>query len=403
MLLMLMLAIIMTPILGISVSAQGSPSPAIEPVSPQSAADWSPPRTVFIPETGHTIDGYFLDLWREAGGFFSFGNPITPESTTDDGHVVQYYQYARFEYWPEGDEFGNTVFVGDIGEELRPVTVRRFMPGGGIETKNTRATQTQLPGATAELLSLTRAWLPLPEDAGGQNSANWRYVPETGHSVANGFKAFWERTGEAFYLGNPLTEEYTLGGVVYQIFEKGQLAWEAGSDPYMVPLGRKLAERYNLNMGAIDQGSIPTYSEDLWIRPEPPEPTMPTVDPRAPKRLDIDLTAQYMRAYQGDVVVIESYVSTGRVPQFETPTGTFFINNKLESQTMEGVLGGEYYNVPDVPDVMYFTDRGHAIHGAYWHNNFGSTQSHGCINLPMDVADFVYEWATIGTQVDIHY
>jgi hypothetical protein len=39
---------------------------------------------------------------------------------------------------------------------------------------------------------------------------------------------------------------------------------------------------------------------------------------------------------------------------------------------MEGVLGGEYYNVPDVPDVLYFTDRGHAIHGTYWHNNFGS-------------------------------
>ncbi len=396
----LLLAVIVTPLFSLGVSAQGSPSSAIEPVSPQSAADWSPPRAVYIPETGHTIDGYFLDLWREAGGFYSFGNPITSEITNDEGHVVQYYQYARFEYWPEGDEFGNTVLVGDIGEELRPVTVRRFSATGGIDAKDSRATRNQTSGATAELLALTRAWLPLPENAGSQSSASWRYVPETGHSVANGFKAFWEETGEAFYLGNPLTEEYTLGDVVYQIFEKGQLAWEQGSDPYMVPLGRSLAERYKLDMEPLDQGNIPTYSEDLWI---PPAPVIPQVDARAPKRLDIDLTAQYMRAYQGDVVVIESYVSTGRVPEFETPTGTYFINSMLESQTMEGVLGGEYYNVPDVPDVMYFTDRGHAIHGAYWHNNFGQTMSHGCINLPMDVADFVYQWATIGTQVDIHY
>jgi len=395
----LVLAVILTPMFSLGVAAQGSPSPASEPVSPQSAADWAPPRTVYIPETGQTIDGYFLDLWREAGGFYAFGNPITPE-IMNDGHVVQYYQYARFEYWPEGDEFGNTVLVGDIGDELRPVTVRRFSATGGIDAKDTRATRTQASGATAELLALTRAWLPLPENAGSQSSANWRYVPETGHSVANGFKAFWEATGEAFYLGNPLTEEYTLGGVVYQIFEKGQLAWEQGSDPYMVPLGRNLAERYKMDMEPLDQGNIPTYSEDLWI---PPAPVIPEVDASAPKRLDIDLTAQYMRAYQGDVVVIESYVSTGRVPEFETPTGTYFINSMIESQTMEGVLGGEYYNVPDVPDVMYFTDRGHAIHGAYWHNNFGSTQSHGCINLPMDVADFVYEWASIGTQVDIHY
>ena len=53
---------------------------------------------------------------------------------------------------------------------------------------------------------------------------------------------------------------------------------------------------------------------------------------------------------------------------------------------MEGVIGGEYYNVPDVPCVMYFTNGGHALHGTYWHSNFGTPMSHGCVNLPMDVA-----------------
>ena len=56
---------------------------------------------------------------------------------------------------------------------------------------------------------------------------------------------------------------------------------------------------------------------------------------------------------------------------FDTPTGTFYINAKVLSQTMSGVLGREYYNVPNVPYVMYFTDRGHAIHGAHSHSKFG--------------------------------
>lgn len=99
---------------------------------------------------------------------------------------------------------------------------------------------------------------------------------------------------------------------------------------------------------------------------------------------------------------MESYVSTGR-PGFDTPPGTYYINSKIPSQTMSGVLGGEYYNVPDVPWVMYFTDVGHAIHGTYWHNNFGAVMSHGCVNLPLDVSQWLYDWAPVGTKVVIHW
>ncbi len=68
---------------------------------------------------------------------------------------------------------------------------------------------------------------------------------------------------------------------------------------------------------------------------------------------------------------------------------------------MKGLIGGEYYNVPEVPSVMYFTDVGHAIHGAYWHNNFGTPMSHGCVNLPLDVAEWLYRWASEGTPVTV--
>lgn len=118
--------------------------------------------------------------------------------------------------------------------------------------------------------------------------------------------------------------------------------------------------------------------------------------------VDVNLSTQYMRVYRGSTVILGTYVSTGR-PGFDTPTGTWRVNTKLPSQTMSGVIGGEYYNVPNVPWVMYFTNWGHAIHGAYWHNNFGHVMSHGCVNLPVGTAAWLYAQAPIGMRVVIHY
>jgi hypothetical protein len=119
-------------------------------------------------------------------------------------------------------------------------------------------------------------------------------------------------------------------------------------------------------------------------------------------RIDINLRTQYMIVYQGNNVLSRTYVSTGR-RGFDTPPGTFYINRKVKVKDMSGVLGGEYYHVRNVPDVMYFTNRGHAIHGAYWHNNFGYVMSHGCVNLPLGFATWLYNITPIGTKVTIHY
>ncbi len=125
-----------------------------------------------------------------------------------------------------------------------------------------------------------------------------------------------------------------------------------------------------------------------------PEP----VAAKAPKAIVVSIGAQTLWAYKGDEVVLTTYVSTGKAG-FDTPLGHYAILSKLPSQSMEGVIGGEYYNVPDVPSVMYFTNSGHALHGTYWHNNFGAPMSHGCVNLPLDVADWLYRWAPVGTPV----
>ena len=101
--------------------------------------------------------------------------------------------------------------------------------------------------------------------------------------------------------------------------------------------------------------------------------------------------------------MISSLVSTGTadVPETVTPVGYYSVLAKFDAQTMEGTISGDYYRVEDVPYVMYFDNLGNAIHGTYWHNNFGWPMSHGCVNLPMDIAAFMYEWAPVGTAVTV--
>lgn len=124
--------------------------------------------------------------------------------------------------------------------------------------------------------------------------------------------------------------------------------------------------------------------------------------PPGEKWIEINLSSQYLIAWEGYNRVNETYVSTGR-PGFDTPTGTWYVNTKLWSQTMSGCIQGECYYVPDVPHVMYFTNWGHALHGAYWHNNFGHVMSHGCVNLPLGFAEWLFYWTPYGTPVVIHY
>ena len=127
---------------------------------------------------------------------------------------------------------------------------------------------------------------------------------------------------------------------------------------------------------------------------------MAATAPGGGRAVVVSLSQQALWAYEDGVVVRSTYVSTGK-EKFRTPAGLFTVNSKLSEQDMAGVIGGESYNVPKVPDVMYFTNRGHALHGTYWHENFGVPMSHGCINLPMDVAEWMFRWAPEGTPVTI--
>lgn len=112
--------------------------------------------------------------------------------------------------------------------------------------------------------------------------------------------------------------------------------------------------------------------------------------------IEIDLSDQTLTAWQGDVVVMRTIVSTGK---WSTPTvkGDFAIYLKLDSQHMYG----DDYDLPNVPWVMYFYED-YAIHGAYWHTSFGIPVSHGCVNMRPEEAEALYRWASVGTLVRVH-
>lgn len=109
--------------------------------------------------------------------------------------------------------------------------------------------------------------------------------------------------------------------------------------------------------------------------------------------IQVDLKKQRLIAWDGKTPVHTVIISTGKD---STPTisGIFKVQSKHEKARMRG----DDYDIPDVPYVMFY-DGNYAIHGAYWHRSFGTPVSHGCVNVAVDHAHWLFNWATVGTPV----
>jgi len=124
------------------------------------------------------------------------------------------------------------------------------------------------------------------------------------------------------------------------------------------------------------------------------------------KWVDVDLTEHTMAAYVGAKRVYGPVKMVNGSDKKPTVVGTFPVYLKYEKQTMRGSnADGSQYETPDVPWISYFHN-GFALHGAPWRTSFGyagERGSHGCINLPVPVAKWVYDFATVGTVVTTHH
>ncbi len=123
------------------------------------------------------------------------------------------------------------------------------------------------------------------------------------------------------------------------------------------------------------------------------------------KLITVDISKQMLYAWEGGKIQYQTKVSTG---MRLTPTvkGSFRIWSKIPLQDMRGpspyknLYPKGKYLIKNVPNIMYFY-QGYAIHGTYWHHSFGRVASHGCVNVPLEAASWLFNWANPGTRVEV--
>lgn len=367
---------------------------------------WAQEGSRTFQSTGQTLDNQygFLDFWNTHDGAALIGAPLT--GIVFEANVpVQYFERARLE------QRNGTVVAGELGRER------------------------------------TR-WRSFPKPARAEARADELISDATGYSLGGAFLRFWRMHDGAAMFGQPISEpvweQVNGANIRVQYFERARLeyypALGVGNDVKISALGREVAlakalitpeqkgaaqvaaQAVSADQPAAAFGQLAPTPTPIppTATPIPPTPVPPTAAPAQPaapkptpkpappearaapaggKVIEVDLSRQWLVAYEDGKAVFDAPVSTGK-DGFNTPTGTYAIYTKLELQTMRGNLNGESWVVPNVPHVMYFNG-GVALHGTYWHNYFGTgiRLSHGCVNLPLDAAEWLYEWAPMGTTV----
>ena len=172
----------------------------------------------------------------------------------------------------------------------------------------------------------------------------------------------------------------------------------------------RIAQRYGTTVSAIAAANNLANPSFIYVGQRLVIPTGGTIPPSntgstgsGGRWIDVNLSTQRLQAYEGNRVVYTAVVSTG-LAWYPTPAGTFYIQRKYRYDDMTGGsrARGDYYYLTNVPHVQYFY-AGYSLHGTYWHSNFGTPMSHGCVNLNQTDAAWLYNWTSIGTKIVIHY
>jgi hypothetical protein len=158
-----------------------------------------------------------------------------------------------------------------------------------------------------------------------------------------------------------------------------------------------------------DRTKTYTWVPGEHIHPVTAEELAPISPTILNKRIEISLSKQSLTCFEGDTVVLDTLCSTG-VPLrreqgrliYGTPVGDWQVIRKRASRHMAGddLAASDFFDLPGVPWVSYIHWWGVAIHGTYWHTDFGRPRSHGCINVSNEVAKWVYRWTTPTIRVD---
>jgi lipoprotein-anchoring transpeptidase ErfK/SrfK len=133
---------------------------------------------------------------------------------------------------------------------------------------------------------------------------------------------------------------------------------------------------------------------------------LPKNAPKTGRWIDVQLTQQLITLYE-DREPVRVVVTTSGMAGWETPPGEYAITWRKANETMtSGAIGAEHhYKLEDVLFTQYFTDRGHALHFAWWRTpeTIGRPGSHGCINMLLEDSRFMWDWAEIGTPILVRH
>jgi hypothetical protein len=399
--------------LGKSVWAELSSAAARQPVTGCQSATCQ-----FFPETNHTLSEPFATFWTAYGGEPFFGPPVSEpfDDPSAPGTQVQVFESAMLEnrsgvvtlrpmgrnlaersglltsdaaFLPAPPTGGNT-FLVQAGDGLRLhgapsidaamvallANNSEFIAAPGVSGEWSPGYAEGMSGWVAASFLTEQPPLPKLQVADWDLSVwqgatleetNVRREPTTKAPIA-----------ETLEYGAPLTVTEWLRGE--EVF-KGADMWAKVGDNRFV---------YSRNGG-----------RNAPVLPTP----VPADAPTWGKWIDVSLIQQLLTAYDGTTPLRTLEVTTG-MAGFETPPGFYTILSRVANETMtSGAIGAEdHYRLDDVLFTQYFTDRGHALHFAWWRTKetIGRPGSHGCINLLLDDSRYLWDWAEIGTPVYIH-
>jgi hypothetical protein len=324
--------------------------------------------SIYFEETGHTVSGPFWRYWRQHG-LDAFGYPIT-EAYEDGGVLNQYFQRARFELLPNGD-----VRLGLLGIEA----------GGAA-----------------------------PPDPAAPPVEGAQVVPETGHSVAGAFLGAYRQLRSL--IGPPIGPELQVGPAAYvQYFAHARLEYDPASGVRRGLLGEEVAGARGLSQGRAPQppgavtfgdylGALAVDAEERRAFAARATGNAAFMPAYGQKWVVVNLNQQRVYAYEHARQVFTDLISSGRSDKGLSTRGTFAINRRVANETMDSTTIGypkghpKYYRLENVLYTQYYNG-GEALHYAWWHNNFGSPQSYGCINMRLSTARWFWDWASMGTPV----
>jgi L,D-transpeptidase-like protein len=369
----------------------------------------------FFPETGHTLSGRFLDYWASSGDLPIFGLPVSEPFAEGDA-TVQVFERAVLEddggrgitlrpvaaaeaeaedligdpAFQPAPPTGGTAFLVSASDGLR-LRAGPSLEAAMIVVLPENAEFIAAPGNMGEWVPgyadgyagwVAREYLrdapPLPAlPRADWNPDRWQGAA-LGETNVRAEPTTASRMVDELAYGDPVTVEAWVKGE--EVFEGADLWAKVGANRYV----------YARNIG-----------RNAPVLPPPLPPDAPTFG----RWIDVDLTQQIMTAYDGRQPVRVVETTTG-MAGWETPPGYYQILNRVANETMtSGAIGAEHhFKLEDVLFTQYFTDRGHAIHFAWWRTEetIGRPGSHGCLNLLLDDARFFWDWATYGTPVYVH-